>query len=105
MTLYQADPHLRLVDDCKLKAVNTGSGQLTYGSKEDDKEAMKSLSAIQLTEIKSKEAFANMIVQNLGKSPDVIIHCPLDAWSVSSMLLNMSLTLTLYFFGCRSPQQ
>lgn len=99
MALYQADPYLQLVDDCKLETVNTGSGQLGYGSKEDDEEAMKSLSAIQPTEIKSKEAFANMIVQNLGKSPEVIIYCPLEAFSVSSMLLNINVTLTLCFFG------
>ncbi|KAH7527862.1 hypothetical protein FEM48_Zijuj05G0011600 [Ziziphus jujuba var. spinosa] len=70
LTNETADPYLQLVDDCKLETVNTGSGQLGYGSKEDDEEAMKSLSAIQPTEIKSKEAFANMIVQNLGKSPE-----------------------------------
>ncbi|KAJ7949190.1 ARM repeat superfamily protein [Quillaja saponaria] len=67
-----ADPFLQLVNDSKLQAVNATLGNQTkvYGSKEDDEEASKSLSAIKLTEIQSKQSFATMIVQTLGKSSD-----------------------------------
>lgn len=80
MTVYQVDPFLQLVDDCKLEAVDARPDQQSkvYGSKEDDEDALKSLSTIQQTQSKSKETFASMIVQSLAKSPDVIIHCPLD---------------------------
>lgn len=63
------DPFLQLVDDCKVKAVDTGDhSEKVYGSKEDDEDALKSLSAIEITENLSKEYFAAMIVKFLGKS-------------------------------------
>ncbi|XP_020214882.1 uncharacterized protein LOC109798874 [Cajanus cajan] len=65
-----ADPFLQLVNDSKLQAV-TDTVRLpsnAYGSKEDDEDALKSLSAVNLTESQSKESFATMIVQSLGKS-------------------------------------
>ncbi|KAE9620179.1 hypothetical protein Lalb_Chr01g0000401 [Lupinus albus] len=64
------DPFLQLVDDNKLQAVTDTIRQpsKTYGSKEDDEDALKSLSGIRLTESQSKDSFATMIVQSLGKS-------------------------------------
>ncbi|KAL9296099.1 hypothetical protein ACSQ67_021995 [Phaseolus vulgaris] len=64
------DPFLQLVSDCKLQAVADAvrKPSRAYGSKEDDEEALKSLSAIKLTESQSKESFSTMIVQSLGIS-------------------------------------
>ncbi|THG22897.1 hypothetical protein TEA_026944 [Camellia sinensis var. sinensis] len=64
------DPFLQLVDDCKLQAVNNGLDSLgkVYGSKEDDDDALKSLSAIVIKDDQSKESFASMIVKTLGIS-------------------------------------
>lgn len=75
MTLYQVDPFLRLVDDCKLEAVNAGLDHLmkVYGSKEDDEDALKSLSAIKISKSQCKESFATTIVQTLGKSSNVTL--------------------------------
>ncbi|KAI9116280.1 hypothetical protein K1719_012447 [Acacia pycnantha] len=66
------DPFLHIFDDTKLQVVmDTGRHpSKPYGSKEDDADALKSLSAIKLTESQSKEAFATMIVQNVEKSAD-----------------------------------
>ncbi|KAL0429255.1 UNVERIFIED_CONTAM: protein SEMI-ROLLED LEAF 2 [Sesamum radiatum] len=65
------DPFLRLVDDCKLQAVDhrTGADGMVkvYGSKEDDEDALKLLSAIKISEEQSTEYFASMILENLGK--------------------------------------
>ncbi|KAK4414472.1 protein SEMI-ROLLED LEAF 2 [Sesamum alatum] len=65
------DPFLRLVDDCKLQAVDhrTGVDDMgkVYGSKEDDEDALKSLSAIKISEQQSTESFASMILESLGK--------------------------------------
>lgn len=64
-----ADPFLKLVDECKLQAANNQLGpRKVYGSKEDNEDALKSLSAIEITESQSKESFANMIAKFLGTS-------------------------------------
>ncbi|CAJ1934197.1 unnamed protein product [Sphenostylis stenocarpa] len=70
LTDKTVDPFLQLVSDCKLQAVADTVRQpsVVYGSKEDDEDALKSLSAIKLTESQSKESFSNMIVQSLGIS-------------------------------------
>ncbi|KAI4333109.1 hypothetical protein L6164_017956 [Bauhinia variegata] len=62
------DPFLQLVDDNKLKALKDQISKTTktYGSKKDDEDASKSLSAIKLTESQSKESFATMIAQGLN---------------------------------------
>ena len=67
--LFQVDPFLQLVSDSKLQAVVEADRQPSkvYGSKEDDEDALKTLSSIKLTESQSKESFATMIVQSLGK--------------------------------------
>ncbi|KAK4411064.1 protein SEMI-ROLLED LEAF 2 [Sesamum angolense] len=65
------DPFLRLVDDGKLQAVDHRTGVdgmvKVYGSKEDDEDALKLLSAIEISEEQSTEYFASMILENLGK--------------------------------------
>ncbi|KAG4169642.1 hypothetical protein ERO13_A12G093900v2 [Gossypium hirsutum] len=65
------DPFLRLVDDCKLQTTKDelSPGKI-YGSKEDDEDALKSLSEIHLAENQSKDSLATMIVKFLGKLSD-----------------------------------
>ncbi|KAI5341908.1 Hypothetical predicted protein [Prunus dulcis] len=72
LTNETIDPFLRLVDDSKLQAVNSGPDQVreVYGSKEDNEDGLRSLSAIEISESQSKESFATMIVQTLGNSPN-----------------------------------
>ncbi|OVA07297.1 hypothetical protein BVC80_1601g76 [Macleaya cordata] len=69
LTDEAADPFLHLVDNRKLQAVNTGSDH-SYGSKEDDTAATKSLSTIKLTENQSQESMACVIMKNLGNLLD-----------------------------------
>nr|POF18847.1 protein efr3 like b [Quercus suber] len=66
LTDETVDPFLRLVDDCKLEAVNAGLDHLmkVYGSKEDDEDALKSLSAIKISKSQCKESFATTIVDH-----------------------------------------
>ena len=75
-----------MVDDCKLKVVNTGLVDMgkVYGSKEDDDDALKSLSAIVITEDQSIESFASMIVKMLRQSSKVNLILPftVELWSV-----------------------
>ncbi|RDX77904.1 Protein EFR3-like protein, partial [Mucuna pruriens] len=66
LTEKTVDPFLQLVNDSKLQAVKQSSK--VYGSKEDDEDALKTLSSVKLTESQSKESCATMIVQSLGKS-------------------------------------
>ncbi|KAL3622520.1 hypothetical protein CASFOL_033931 [Castilleja foliolosa] len=68
------DPFLRLVDDCKLQAVDhkispDDRGKV-YGSNEDDEDALKSLSAINISDEQSTDSFASLILKNLGKLSD-----------------------------------
>ncbi|KAL8125471.1 protein SEMI-ROLLED LEAF 2-like [Apium graveolens] len=64
------DPFVSLVEDCKLKAVDTESGRhsITYGSKEDDNTALKLLSELDLTESQSKESLASLLAKSLELS-------------------------------------
>ncbi|XP_020268718.1 uncharacterized protein LOC109844168 [Asparagus officinalis] len=66
------DPFLRLVEDSRLQAVIPASAHMSklYGSKEDDTAALKSLSAISLTENQSKESIASLILNSLGNLSD-----------------------------------
>ncbi|MBA0687739.1 hypothetical protein Goari_015248, partial [Gossypium aridum] len=68
ITEVTVDPFLRLVDDRKLQAVNTGLDQPknVYGSKEDDTLALKTLSEIQLPSEQHRETLASEIVKSLG---------------------------------------
>lgn len=91
LALYQVDPFLKLVDDCKLEAVHGGSDQLreAYGSQSDDENALKSLSMIEVTGNQSKESFATMIMKALEKSSDVTIALLPETQSNSVVSLNM----------------
>ncbi|XWS45739.1 hypothetical protein CRYUN_Cryun14cG0005500 [Craigia yunnanensis] len=72
LTEKTVDPFLRLVDDCKLQTAKTELQRpgKVYGSKEDDEDALKSLSGIEIAENKSKESLATMIVKFLGNLSD-----------------------------------
>ncbi|OMO69754.1 Armadillo-type [Corchorus capsularis] len=72
LTEKTADPFLQLVDDCKLQSAETElvhPGKV-YGSKEDDEDALKSLSEIKIAENQSKGSLATMIVKFLGNLSD-----------------------------------
>ncbi|TQE11734.1 hypothetical protein C1H46_002576 [Malus baccata] len=66
------DPFLRLVEDRKLQAVKTGPDhpRHLYGSEEDDRLALKSLSEINITEEQTKEFFASEVVKSLERLLD-----------------------------------
>ncbi|XP_019188638.1 PREDICTED: uncharacterized protein LOC109182864 [Ipomoea nil] len=70
------DPFLKLVDECKLQDVTSTLDPMlkVYGSKEDDEDALRSLSALQKSEKKSTESFASMIVDSLKQSLDKDIN-------------------------------
>ena len=73
MNLFQLDPFLQLVDDCKLQTAKTEiehPGKV-YGSKEDNEDAWNLLSEIEIAENQSKESLATMIVKFLGNLSDV----------------------------------
>ncbi|XP_052481847.1 protein SEMI-ROLLED LEAF 2 isoform X2 [Gossypium raimondii] len=71
LTEKTVDPFLRLVDDCKLQTTKVELNPAKiYGSKEDDEDALKSLSEIHLAENQSKDSLATMIVKFLGKLSD-----------------------------------
>ncbi|XP_019186681.1 PREDICTED: uncharacterized protein LOC109181388 isoform X2 [Ipomoea nil] len=61
------DPYLRLVDDSKLQAVETGSGsgKVTYGSKEDDDSALMCLSQIEIKNEQSTASLVSIIMESL----------------------------------------
>ncbi|CAN4110349.1 unnamed protein product [Withania somnifera] len=70
LTDQTVDPFLQLVNDCKLQVVTgkTENAVKVYGSKEDDDDALKSLSAIQLSSNQTTEYFASIIVESLRNS-------------------------------------
>ncbi|KAL9676241.1 hypothetical protein QQ045_004454 [Rhodiola kirilowii] len=83
LTNATADPYLQLVDDCKLVAVKSEAGQSenVYGSKEDDEDALKSLSAVEINETQTADFYASMIVKMLGKPAN-------EASALKEQLLN-----------------
>ncbi|KAG6408586.1 hypothetical protein SASPL_131602 [Salvia splendens] len=68
------DPFLRLVDDSKLQALDkrivVGDMVKDYGSKEDNEDALKLLSMINISDEQSPEFFASMILNAMGKLSD-----------------------------------
>lgn len=72
--VFQIDPFLCLVDDCKLQAVNPGSrqGKIEYGSKEDDNCALGCLSEIEITKDQAREDMVSLIVKSLEDLAKVI---------------------------------
>ncbi|KAM1555991.1 hypothetical protein PS2_039411 [Malus domestica] len=88
LTNETVDPFLRLVDDCKLQAVNSGPDQLrkVYESKEDDEDALRSPSAIEKSESQSKESFATMIDSSIIKQQLLNDFLPDDACPLGAPL-------------------
>lgn len=72
----QVDPFLRLVDDCKLEATDTGSqhSRIVFGSKEDDISASRFFSEIEIPEDQSRESLASVIVKSLENSSNVYLY-------------------------------
>ncbi|KAM5552228.1 protein SEMI-ROLLED LEAF 2 [Rosa sericea] len=73
LTNETVDPFLRLVDDSKLQAVESSPDQprKVYGSKEDDEDALRSLSGLEKADnTHTKESFTTMIVKTVAKSSD-----------------------------------
>eukprot|EP00268_Persea_americana_P062160 TRINITY_DN7946_c0_g2_i8.p1 TRINITY_DN7946_c0_g2~~TRINITY_DN7946_c0_g2_i8.p1 ORF type:complete len:950 (-),score=163.31 TRINITY_DN7946_c0_g2_i8:405-3254(-) len=67
LTDKTVDPFLHLVEDCKLQAIPQTK---VYGSKEDESDALDSVSAFSVTESQSKESFASLIVKSLTDLSD-----------------------------------
>ncbi|KAE8694794.1 hypothetical protein F3Y22_tig00110773pilonHSYRG00059 [Hibiscus syriacus] len=68
LTERMDDPFLRLVEDCKLKAIDSRS---VYGSEEDDNLALKTLSQIEITPEQRRESLASEILKRLGISSEL----------------------------------
>ncbi|CAH9108154.1 unnamed protein product [Cuscuta epithymum] len=62
------DPFLRLMDDSKLQAINSPDPRIVYGSPEDDNDALKSLSEVEICNKLSTESFASTIVECFTKT-------------------------------------
>ncbi|KAK9057715.1 hypothetical protein SSX86_022551 [Deinandra increscens subsp. villosa] len=75
------DPYLCLIEDCKL-TVGPGPGNISFGSKEDDKSALKSLSEVKFSEEQSMESLAATIVKHLESVSESEIS------SIKEQLLN-----------------
>ncbi|AQK81089.1 ARM repeat superfamily protein [Zea mays] len=71
-----ADPFLRLVDESKLTAVKDCSNDPSkiYGSPEDNANALKSLSEIELSESQSRECIVSTIMNNIANMMDAELH-------------------------------
>jgi protein EFR3 len=69
------DPFLYLLEDKKLQAVKSAPGMGPhYGSEEDESNALRSLSAVELTESQSIESMASIIVNSAVDLPDVTFY-------------------------------
>jgi hypothetical protein len=71
--LLQVDPFLCLIEDCRLRAIDSAAEPCTklYGSKEDDDLALKSLSNIDMNEDQSKETSVSLIFDSLEDLSEV----------------------------------
>uniref|UniRef100_A0A0V0IY41 Uncharacterized protein n=1 Tax=Solanum chacoense TaxID=4108 RepID=A0A0V0IY41_SOLCH len=67
------DPFLHLVEDSKLQAAesSSGNGKVTYGSNEDDSSAQKCLSQINITEEQSTQSMISLILKSLSNLSDL----------------------------------
>jgi protein EFR3 len=68
------DPFLHLVHENKLQAVKdyTEDPSTSYGSPEDNQNALKSLSVVELTNSCSRESMILTIMNSIRDLPDVI---------------------------------
>ncbi|CAL5060333.1 unnamed protein product [Urochloa decumbens] len=66
------DPFLRLVHENKLQVVKDylEDPSKSYGSTEDNEDALRSLSAVELTEINSRESMVSAIMNSIADIPD-----------------------------------
>ena len=64
----QIDPFLQLIDDSRLRVVNSilGEGAL-YGSSEDNTAVLEFLAAVIVTEDQSTESLVSLIINKLGR--------------------------------------
>ncbi|PWZ21543.1 hypothetical protein Zm00014a_024177 [Zea mays] len=71
-----ADPFLHLVDESRLTAVKDSSNDPSkiYGSPEDNNNALKSLSEIELSESQSRECIVSTIMNNIANMLDAELH-------------------------------
>ncbi|KAL5199215.1 hypothetical protein ABZP36_020418 [Zizania latifolia] len=71
-----SDPFLHLVDENKLQAVKDSLDDPSkiYGSPEDNNNALKSLSAIELSESQSRECIVSTIMNNITNMLDAELH-------------------------------
>ncbi|XP_006657548.1 protein SEMI-ROLLED LEAF 2-like [Oryza brachyantha] len=71
-----ADPFLHLVDESKLQAVKDSLDDPSkiYGSPEDNSNALKSLSEIELSESQSRECIVSTIMNNITNMLDAELH-------------------------------
>ncbi|KAL5225596.1 hypothetical protein ABZP36_012235 [Zizania latifolia] len=99
------DPFLRLVDESKLQAVKDSLDDPSkiYGSPEDNTNALKSLSAIELSESQSRECIVSTIMKNITNMLDVMsiflivsyIHC-LNLRSMQLLMTSLFLQAELH---------
>lgn len=69
------DPFLHLLHETKLQVKYYHEDPLkTYGSPEDNQNAMKSLSAVELSESQSQESMVFLVMNSISDLPDVIFH-------------------------------
>ncbi|KAL6603536.1 hypothetical protein ACP70R_043897 [Stipagrostis hirtigluma subsp. patula] len=71
-----ADPFLHLVDESKLQAVKDSSDDPSkiYGSPEDNANALKALSEIELSESQSRECIVSTIMNSIANMLDAELH-------------------------------
>uniref|UniRef100_K3Y2L6 ARM repeat superfamily protein n=1 Tax=Setaria italica TaxID=4555 RepID=K3Y2L6_SETIT len=71
-----ADPFLHLVDESKLMAVKDSSDDPSkiYGSPEDNANALRSLSEIEVSESQSRECIVSTIMNNIANMMDAELH-------------------------------
>ncbi|KAK8461736.1 hypothetical protein SEVIR_1G088700v4 [Setaria viridis] len=70
------DPFLRLVHENKLQVVKDylEDPSKSYGSTEDNENALRSISAVELTERNSRESMVSAIMNSIAYIPDVIFY-------------------------------
>lgn len=84
-----------MVEDCKLQVANLGQDhpRPDYGSKEDNENAVKSLSVVDTSDSQSKESFAKLILQTLHNMSEVSI-------TFFSFLLEILIILVYHKIDC-----
>lgn len=85
--LNQVDPFLCLVGDHKLQVIKKEADhpKNVFGSKEDDRLALKFLSEIEITQDQTRESFASEIVNSLENLSDVLLCEPYKHFDMLSI--------------------